>query len=38
MKQRIQHKKANCKDSSGGAMFTAGAAAVGLFALAKIFS
>jgi hypothetical protein len=38
MRKRIQHKQANCKDSSGGTLFAAGVAAVGVFTLAKIFS
>jgi hypothetical protein len=39
MRQRIQHKQANCKDgSSGDVLFKTSVAAVGLFTLAKIFS
>jgi len=43
MRQRIQHKQANCKkddssSSSSGVLFKASVAAVGLFTLAKIFS
>ena len=42
MRQRIQHKQANCKNdsssSSSGVLFKASVAAVGLFTLAKIFS
>jgi hypothetical protein len=40
MKKRIEHKQNGCKDhkSSSGLLFKSGVAAVGLFALAKVFS
>jgi hypothetical protein len=40
MKKRIQHKQAGCQkdNASGSSLFKVGVAAVGLYALTKVFS